>query len=214
MRRVFRGAMITPWAAVSVGIVLAASLTLATPRAVLTFPPSKAARCQVSGCGPVVGGGKHSARPAVKQGVKFPPVGSGSGGQRRSGVTSSSATPAGPGPVRVQYALLPRNGHHFIALIVITADRPLGHWTLRFFLPGSQIKLVMWARWTPIGANGGTVSGAPWPAERSRALSARVVIMGIGSPAKPAGCVFDGARCSFRDFSGGVTHFTWGPGHH
>lgn len=210
-QRVIRGAMLTPWAAVSVGIVLAASLTLATPRAVLTFPPSKAARCQASGCGPV-GGSLRGALPAVKQNVKFPTVGGGTGGQGPGGLAIHNARPAGPGPVRVQYALLPRNGHHFIALIVITGERPLGNWTLRFMLPGSQIKLVMFAKWTPIGQDGGMVSGSPWPSERTRVLRAKVVLMGIGSPARPGGCVFDGARCSFRDFNGGVSHFTWIPG--
>jgi hypothetical protein len=211
-RRMIRGAMLTPWAAVSGGVVLAASLTLATPRTVLTFPPSRAARCQVSGCGPTVGSGR-SARPAVTQGVKFPSVGGGTAGPGAGGLAAQNAKPAGPGLVRVQYALLPRNGHHFIALIVITGERALGNWTLRFMLPGSQIKLVMWAKWMPIGEDGGVVSGSPWPSERPGALQAQVVLMGLGSPARPSGCVFDGARCSFRDFDGGVSHFTWTPGH-
>jgi len=210
-RRVIRGAMLTPWSAVSVGIVLAASLALASPRAVLTFPPSKAAHCQASGCGPGGTGNGGTPLPAAKQGVKFPRISTGTPNSGSGGLAARRARLAELGPVRVQYALLPENGAHFTALIVITAQRPLGSWTLRFLLPGARIKLVMWARWTPVGRSGGMISGSPWPSGPSGASRARVVIMGIGAPSRPSGCVFDGARCSFRDFSGGVTHFNWAP---
>ncbi len=49
-RRAVRGAFLSPWFAVSLGIIVAASLSMAAPRAALTFPPSKAGRCVPAGC--------------------------------------------------------------------------------------------------------------------------------------------------------------------
>ena len=206
-----RGAMLTPWAAVSLGIVLAASLTLATPRAVLTFPQSRPARCQSTNCGAAGSGQNGSPLPTAKVGIKFPRIRTGPVSGVAAGHSSHPLPRSARGKVQVQYALLPRYSDHFIAVIVITSRRPLGDWTLRFAIPGSQIKLVMWAKWRPLGDDGGIVSGPPWPSARSGADRTRIVIMGIGAPGLPRGCVFDGARCSFRDFSGGVSHFDWHP---
>jgi hypothetical protein len=207
-----RGAMLTPWAVVSLGIVLAASLTLATPRAVLTFPPSSPDRCQAANCGPNGNGLNGGPLPTAKLGVKFPAIRTGPAGGVSAGHSSRRVFSASHGPVRVQYALLPRYSDHFVAVIVITSQRALGDWTLRFAIPGSQIKLVMLARWQPLGHDGGIASDAPWSSAPSGEYRARIVIMGTGAPGRPRGCVFDGVRCSFRDFSGGVTKFDWRPG--
>jgi hypothetical protein len=209
--RVIRGALLTPWSMVGLGFVVAASLTLATPRAVLTFPPSQAARCAAKYCQPNGTGPQDSPVPAAKRGVTFPSIHTGAAGRSPGGLAAHGARRASP-PVSVQYALLPRDNDHFIAVIVITGQRALGDWTLRFRIPGAQIKLVMWARWTPVGLDGGIVSGSPWPSDPAAETRARVVIMGTGAPGRPRGCVFDGVRCSFRDFRGGVNHFTWRPG--
>lgn len=205
-----RGALLTPWAAVSLGIALAASLTLATPRAVLTFPPSMPARCQSTGCGPTGSEPSTGPLPTAKLGTKFPAIRTGSS----TGLASSTATPAAPGLVHVQYAMLPKYGVHFVAVILIVGQRALGKWTLRFVLPGSQIKLVMLAKWTPVGQDGGIVSSSPWSSGPSGANRARIVILGTGHPTRPRGCVYDGARCSFRDFTGGVSNFDWKPSKH
>jgi hypothetical protein len=204
-RRMVRGALLTPWAAVSLGIVVAASLTLATPRAVLTFPPTAPARCQAKACG-LPDAGRGRPLPTAKLGTRFPPIHTVPAG----GLASSSATPAPPGPVEVQYALLPRYGnHHFVAVIVITSSRALGDWTLRFAIPGTQIRLVMWAKWTPYGKDGGIVGGSAGESPSSGPNRARIVIMGTGAPGRPRDCVFDGNRCTFRDFNGGFSHFKW-----
>jgi hypothetical protein len=206
-----RGALLTPWAAVSLGIVVAASLTLATPRAVLTFPSTAPARCQTNGCELTGVGSSSVPRPTAKLGAKFPPIHTGRTARPASGLASSSATPEPTGPVQVQYAMLPRYGNHFVALIVITSPRTLGKWTLRFAIPGAEIRLVMWARWTPQGKDGGIVSGTPGESNLAGPNRAKIVVMGTGSPGRPGDCVFDGVRCSFRDFNGGVSDFNWQP---
>src|ERR1700722_11445037 len=49
-RRVIRGSFLAPWFAVSLGLVIAASLAVLEPPAVLSFPPSKGSPCTQSGC--------------------------------------------------------------------------------------------------------------------------------------------------------------------
>jgi hypothetical protein len=203
--RMARGALLTPWSAVSVGIVLASALTLANPRAVLTFPPSTAARCQAADCAPLEGQ-SSGPLPTAGRGTKFRQTHAGQAG----GLTTRSATPAPLARVQLRYAVLPRYRGHFTAVIVIIGQRPLGDWSLRFVVPGSQIKIVIGARWRPAGRSGGLVSAPSW-SSRSAADRARIVIIGTGRPGRPRGCVFDGARCSFRDFSGGVSHFSRRP---
>src|SRR5580658_6541975 len=46
-RRAVGGAFLAPWFAVSVGMMVAASLTLADPAATLSFPSAKAGHCRL-----------------------------------------------------------------------------------------------------------------------------------------------------------------------
>jgi hypothetical protein len=49
-RRAVGGAFLAPWFAVSVGMMVAASLTLADPAATLSFPSAKAGHCRLVSC--------------------------------------------------------------------------------------------------------------------------------------------------------------------
>lgn len=176
--RLIRSALLTPWFAVSVGIVVATSLTLAHPHPALTFPPSKIGHCQKAGCS------STSPRPlppraADKREARLPP---------RSGV-------------KVEYQLFPKNKNHFMAVIVIASRKPLGRWSLGFVLPGAHIDRIIWAKWQRHGVYGVLVTGSPPLWARSGANEARLVLFGTGAPSSPTGCVFDHAVCKFGALS-------------
>ena len=183
--RAFGSVMLTPWLAVSAGIVLAASLSLVAPHAALTFPPDSGRRCPGDRCHR---GASHSpglAAPASRQDPRLRPPGGKASGPSRS-------------PIRVGYELLPRGEGRFMAVIVLVGRRPLGRWNLGLVLPGGHIDSVMWAHWRPAGPHGVDVTGSPLPWPRSGADEARIVLLGTGSPRWPGGCVIDGTRCRFR----------------
>jgi hypothetical protein len=175
--------MLTPWFAVSVGIVVAASLTLAAPHPALTFPATEPGHCLLVGC-TAVSPQPSGRRPAAKHEDPLP-------SQARADST-----------VEVEYAEQPMHKGQFMAVIVVIGRHALKHWTLEFALPGAQVKSIWWARWHRIGADGVIVRGSPLPWPRSGANEARVVIAGLGSPGEPTGCVFDGASCTFRRLTG------------
>lgn len=183
--RVLRGVMLTPWFAVSVGIVLAASLTLASPHAALSFPPRQDGTCTARDCG----SGGTGPQPAVDPGIRLP-------------VSERHYVSARLSGIGVEYQLLPRRRAGFIAVIKIDSQRPLGKWNLRFVLPGARIGSIIWAKWEPQGSAGVLVQGAPlaWP--RSSADETRIVIFGTGTPGWPTDCVIDGASCSFSSLGG------------
>jgi hypothetical protein len=201
--RIVRGAMLTPWFAVSVGIVIATSLTVATPHPALTFPPSQSGRCVDAGCASA-SPPPSAPKPAIKNVVRLPAT------QQRP--VSVRVRPAG---IKLEYELLPRPYGQFMAVIVIASRKPLGKWSLKFTLPGAEIKSIIWADWQPEGSDGVLVSGAPLPWPRSGANEARIVVFGAGSPVGPASCLFDGGSCRFIALSVGEQHdpSNW-PHHH
>jgi hypothetical protein len=179
-----RGAMLTPWFAVSMGIVIATSLTLVRPHPALTFPPSKTGRCAVAGCSQA-SAPPAAPTPAIKQTVKLP-------------VPHSDADVRVAG-MRVEYKLMPGPRHGFIAVIVVKSRKPLGDWALSFTLPGASIGHLMWAKWRRQGADGVVVTGSPLPWRGgSHDHEARIIVIGTGRPARPTSCVLDGASCTFR----------------
>jgi hypothetical protein len=184
--RMLRGAMMTPWFAVSVGIVVATSLTLATPHPALTFPPPKTGRCVTSGCAsPAPTSTPNTPVPAIKHEVRLP-----------SPTSDENVRAAG---VKVEYELLPKRHHPgFMAVIVVRGRHWLGTWQLQFSLPGASIQHIMWAKWRRDGQGGVMVRGAPLPWPKAGNNEARIVIFGSGTPKWPTGCQFDGASCSFR----------------
>lgn len=178
-----RGAMLTPWFAVSVGIVVATSMTLATPHPALTFPPSQSGRCSDSGCA-APSASPAAPAPAIKHEVRLP-------------VPTRDANIRVAG-IKVEYELLPKRHDGFMALILVQGRHRLGDWKLRFRLPGATIEHIMWARWRRDGQDGVVVTGSPLPWPRSGENQARIVIFGTGTPRWPAGCEFDGGACSVR----------------
>lgn len=185
--RMLRGAMMTPWFAVSVGIVVATSLTLVVPHPALRFPPTKSGHCLRTDCLPQPVPAESQA-PAIKQDTPLP------GASHPATQDSAEAHPA----VNVGYGLLPPGGRRFIAMIVIKGHEALGNWTLRFRLPGAQISKIIWGHWTREGSDGVLVSGSQQVWARSDPNEARIVIFGFGKPGWPAGCSFDGVSCVFR----------------
>lgn len=188
-RRAVRGAFLAPWFAVSLGIVIAASLSLAAPRAALSFPPAKG-HCVAAGCSNV----PHKT------------------GRAASGPTAAvnrqptSREPASRGDafgrsVVVRYRLLRQRRGQFMAMIQISGRRPLGNWRLRFSLPDARIRSVMWGQWAVGGAGAVTVYGSPSPWPRSSPGRVRIVISGVGVPQWPRRCAYDRIRCVFRRLS-------------
>jgi len=185
--RMVRSAMLTPWFAVSAGIVIAASLTVATPHPALTFPPSKSGRCIQAGCtspptapsGPV---------PAIKHELRLPPQ---------------------QGRAKVEYKVLHRNHDDFMALILIVGHRSLSNWRLRFVIPGATIDDIWGATtWQPDGHGGVIVTGSPSPWQKSGDNEARIIVFGAGGAGgtgtlvRPTGCEFDHRPCTFRVLPG------------
>ncbi|HEX9066363.1 MAG TPA: hypothetical protein VF843_14745 [Streptosporangiaceae bacterium] len=187
--------MLTPWFAVSVGIVVATSLTLAAPHPALTFPPSRSGHCAQSGCSSDRAPAKGRA-PAIKQETPLPVA--------QLPAKQQQPTANVHAAVKVEYELLPPHDNHFMAVVLIKGRKALGKWTLRFRLPGAQIESIMWAGWTREGGDGVLVSGSPSPWPRSGANEARIVIFGSGTPGWPAGCAFDGESCAVHKLTGGA----------
>ena len=180
-----RGAVVTPWFAVSVGIVIATTLTLARPHPALTFPPRTTGRCVKAPCAVT---SPSAPGPAIKHGLILP--------LPRHYARSRFAA------VKVEYQLLFSRHHRFVAVILIVSRHRLGWWQLKFTLYGAKIDNIMWVKWRPEGRDGVIVAGSPAPwsasADRSAANEARIVVIGAGTPAWPARCRFDGAICRFR----------------
>jgi len=185
--------MLTPWFAVSVGIVIATTLTLARPHPALTFPPSKTGQCIKAPCASP-STSPSAPGPAIRQGVILPST------RHHANVRLAA--------VKLEYQLLSSQGNHFTAVILIVSRHSLGGWQLKFSLPGATIHDIMWAKWHSDGSGGVVVTGspAPWSSAASSATDeARIIVIGTGTPGWPAGCRLDGAGCRFRALpKGGV----------
>jgi len=201
--RIVRGAMLTPWFAVSVGIVIATSLTVATPHPALTFPPSQSGRCVDAGCASA-SPPPSAPKPAIKHVVRLPAI--------QQTPVSVSVRPAS---VKLEYELLPMPYGKFMAVIVIVSRNSLGKWSLKFTLPGAEIKSIIWAdSWQRDSSDGVVISGSPLPWPRSGANEARIVVFGMGVPVGPASCFFDGGSCRFIALTAGDQHDPSGWPHH
>jgi hypothetical protein len=180
--------LLTPWFAVGAGLLVAASLTLISPHAALTFPRSTGTcgqpRCWQGGTTT-----PGQAEPLVQRQLRIEP--------RAQGHLRAETS-----PIAVRYRLLVRRRAHFMAVILISSSKPLGEWTLRFDFPGIHVDSVMWATWAPDGSGGLILSGAPMPWPRSANGQARIVIAGTGNPRWPRHCVIDNAPCAFRQLPG------------
>ena len=181
-----RGAFLAPWFAVSLGIVMAASLSLATPGAVLSFPSAKGP-CALTGCStaPHKPAKNTSSGPTAavnRQAPEHGPAAEDDGSSRQ---------------ISVRYWLMTQRRGHFVAMIAIFSHRALGNWRLRFLLPGASVTSIMWGRWTIDDSGAVRVFGVPSPWPRSAPDKARIVISGTGTPSWPRRCAYNGARCEF-----------------
>ena len=178
-----RNVFLAPWFAVSLGLVIAAVMTLASPHAALTFPPGAGNPCGGAGCT-----GGQIVRPML------PAIGLPASDHRYINPRHSA--------IAVEYQLLSARRGTFMAVIIVSSRGALGSWDLSFQLPGAHIQSVMWAKWMPNGHSGIYIQGSPasWP--RSDSNGARIVISGTGIPQRPRDCVLDRARCRFGRIGG------------
>jgi hypothetical protein len=197
-RRVLRGAFLAPWFAVSLGVVIAASLTLAAPHASLSFPPTKGGSCESVAC-------PNTRHDLVKREPRRPPATEGRGDRRlpapktgRLPGRAVAAAPHQPAGVRIRYGLLREQAGHFMAMIVINGQKSLGPWALEFALPRARISVIMWAKWAFKSSGLVIIDGIPSPWPRSSPDQARIVIFGTGKPQRPVSCLFTGVRCAFE----------------
>ncbi len=174
----------TPWLTVSVGLVAAAMVTLAVPHAAITLPPAPSGTCALSSC--QVGhrvdresAAKRRARPTLPA---------------RRPVRRPVARPAVQ--VELTFAVLAEHQGRFLATIEIRGGRPLGHWTLRFVLPGGTVMRVVWGRWATSG-QGVIIYGSPPSWRHGKGDEVRLLVYGTGTPGWPSACAFDGAPCAF-----------------
>jgi len=180
-----RGGFLAPWFAVSLGVVIAASLSLAAPRAVLSFPPAKG-HCALTGC-------SNAPRKPAKNTSSGPTAAV----NRQAPVHGPVAEGDDSRLVLVRYRVMTERRGQFMAMIAISSRRPLGDWRLRFLLPGASIKSVMWGQWAKDDSGAVTVYGVPSPWPRSAPDRTRIVISGTGTPQWPRRCAYNGARCAF-----------------
>jgi hypothetical protein len=198
-----RGLLVTPWFAAGVGILVAATLALVTPKhAVLTYGPirpgilCKHLRCTLPvprhGPGSLAGAkpGIQLQLPKVRRSPAVPPA-----------VTvrpSTTRRPASQAEIAVHYVVIRHSHGTFLAVITVQSSRKLGDWTLGFVIPGARISDVLGGKWQPSASgSGGVASGRPWPWTRSGPGTAKIVIFATGRPRAPAGCTFDGEGCVF-----------------
>lgn len=193
-RKVVSGAFLSPWFAVSLGIVVAASMTLAEPRAALSFPAGRGGSCGSASCTvprqDQAGRVPADPSPAAAGESRLPAQAKPRSGPGQRGSTLDSG-------VSVRYDLLSDRRGQFMAMLVISSSETLGKWTLEFDLPNATIKAVMWGRWVYERPGVIAIEGSPSPWARSAPDQARIVIAGAGEPRWPRDCLFKAERCTF-----------------
>jgi hypothetical protein len=181
--RRMRGLLVTPWFAAGAGFVIAAALSLNSPRTILTYRPnnapnqSKCADCQSPESVP-------TSKPGVQIKSVDPAAIGGSGG-------SGLAVPIQLGPER--------NGV-FSVTFTLPASQAGNDWKLRFALPGRNITQVLGAQWLPDAADdGGEAAKLPQGGYVSPANPAAVsfLVSASGPPVAPVHCVLNGQPCHF-----------------
>lgn len=198
--------VVTPQFAAGAGIVIAAMLAVDVPHASLTYGPNPPVReCAEHACtSKAAPGGLATAKPSIK--LKTPRRRASQAGTAGTAGTTGSAAPAGTTgtgggsqpQVAIEYRTIRVSQSGFVSMITIKGRRNLGTWTLTFTFSGAQVQRVWGAAWQPdSNADGGVLTGQPWPWPGQKASAARIVIFASGSPARPASCSFDGAGCSF-----------------
>jgi hypothetical protein len=178
-----RGLLVTPWFAAGAGLVIAAALSLNSPRTFLTYRPnnapnhSKCASCQ-----------SQESVPTSRPGVQIRSV-----NPARIGGTGA----AGPAvPIQIG----PERNGVFSVTFTLPAGPAAHGWNLRFALPGRSITQVLGAQWRPDAADDGGVArltpGGYVSPTNPAAMT--VLVSASGPPVAPVDCVLNGQPCHFR----------------
>jgi hypothetical protein len=176
-RHRMRGLLVTPWFAAGAGVVIAAALSLNSPRTFLTYRPntSKCAECTPAGAG---------------TGTKIKTV-------HPAQVDGSAGHAATPPPARVGVQVGAGAPGFFTLTFTVPASQAGNGWKLGFDVPSGTITYVQGAQWRPNAAGDGGVAVAPG-AGRPGSLRNRIIVSARGTPVSPAGCVLNGRGCRFR----------------
>jgi hypothetical protein len=204
------GALVNPWFAAATGLVIAAGLALYSPHKVLTFLPNETnpALCDTHSC---TSGGKSSGSLATSTpGIRIK-----ADRHPHSRALDSAAAAVGGSRISVHLAVTRQHKGKFVALVTLRGKHKLGSWRLAFSLPGAKIEMVIGANWQASGQHGGTASalqqgdgggqgdgqgdlrGLSHLQDRRGGRVAQFWIIGTGSAAGPADCVFNGHSCHF-----------------
>jgi hypothetical protein len=181
--RRMRGLLVTPWFAAGAGFVIAAALSLNSPRTILTFRPNNAP--SQSKCGDCQ---SPESAPTSKPGVQI-----------RSVNPAAIGGMGGSGPV-VPIQLGSELNGVFSVTFTLPPSQVGNGWKLRFALPGREITQVIGApHWQPDAAYDGGVAAGP---AHSGQVSTTPVAVGFtvwvtGSPVDPVDCQLNGHPCHF-----------------
>jgi hypothetical protein len=189
-RRMIRGLAYTPWLTVSFGLAAAAMVALAVPHPAITLPTAPDGTCVSVSC--QVGHRVHRG-PAPKPRAPLTLPARPRPARRQLGRHARRhARPATQ--VEVTYAVMAERQDRFLATIEIRGQRPLGHWTLRFVVPGGTVMRVQGGRWAASGQ--GVIVYGSRPSQ-DRGDQVQLLVYGAGTPGWPSACAFDGVPCTF-----------------
>jgi len=209
-----RGLLVTPWFAAGAGFVIAAALALNSPHTVLTYRPNTQ-RCSICTRPTPQPGSLASATPGVKIKRARPAP------ARHAGKSTGHGPAAGP---EVGFRVVWRKYGEFGAIVTIPARPARQDWSLQFAIPGTRITQVWGAQWQPApGAHGGLArmltgppgppgqpgpSDSPGPGQNGLTSApgnqggrqpdnVRFLVVAVGNPRTPDGCVLNQAACHF-----------------
>jgi hypothetical protein len=204
--RTVRGLVVSPWFAASAGFVIAASVLVFTPHAVLD--PA----IRVTPCGHACGG----VTPEPQGAAAPKPAGVGAG--KVPGASGTSSATAG---MTFSYEMLWQNDGGFGMVITARGQRALGSWHLQLVIPGAAHLTVYGADWKPTSRDGGTASGSggsggtSWHQDAVSAAPilnrnllvsdelwsgqniAQFYVRGTGTAGAPTGCAYNASPCHF-----------------
>lgn len=169
---------------------------------------------------PGVGGAQGQGNPDVPEhqaeGSPISP-GSGSPGSQHTSTPAGQSPPTPPAAegggqpapkVAVLFRTLKSWHGGFMAAVTIAnhGESALDGWQLWLRYRVTEIDRMWGARWFPSstqGRNAGMVAAFVSQPKVQPGASAGFTFKAAGSPGKPAGCSFDGYRCSFKTLTGG-----------
>ena len=178
-----RGLLVTPWFAAGAGFVVAAALSLNSPRTFLTYrhdggSDSKCVSCQ-----------SPESVPTSRPGVQIKSV--------------NPAPPGGTSPapiLAVPIQLGTEQNGVFSVTFMLPPGQVRNGWKLAFVLPGRSITEVVGAQWRPDAAQDGGVFSEPAeggyvsPADPD---AVSILVSASGTPVTPVQCVLNGQPCRF-----------------